>query len=284
MYLLGVQRAAVNKVIKCMYIALLGCLTGTMSLLTNVCVHSTKADSWYRRMTKPCGAKRSEQRHSFAGAAVGDRLTKSSVLPSPESAGWSRNVSRESRYGTWLRFALSDAKTPASAESDLLIDWASLRRWPWACDRSRRSEPARSTRCSFERRTVVEPCGRASTWMVKMQCEREETAFNYRIAEMETASQEALRREAERLSRIAEERSARATRLRSQTQTSATKRAQEEAEGAARLANVLVELMGTTPACLVVRGEDSLRVCLIALLVDALRRAPRDRAPTHRGR
>ena len=72
-----------------------------------------------------CFAKRSEQSDSFADAAVGDRLTKSSVLPSPESAGWSRNVSRESRYGTWLRFALSEAKTPASAESDLLIDWAS---------------------------------------------------------------------------------------------------------------------------------------------------------------
>ncbi|XRB23839.1 nucleoprotein TPR/MLP1 domain-containing protein [Pseudoscourfieldia marina] len=80
--------------------------------------------------------------------------------------------------------------------------------------------------------------------------EREETAFNYRIAEMETASQEALRREAERLSRVAEERSARATRLRSQMQTSSTKRAQEEANCAARLAELEKQIaeLGTSMA------------------------------------
>ena len=35
-----------------------------------------------------------------------------------------------------------------------------------------RSDPARSTRCSFERRTTSEPARRASMPMVKMQCER----------------------------------------------------------------------------------------------------------------
>ena len=37
-----------------------------------------------------------------------------------------------------------------------------------------RSEPARSTRCSLERRTTSLPALRRSTAMVKRQCEREE--------------------------------------------------------------------------------------------------------------
>ena len=40
-----------------------------------------------------------------------------------------------------------------------------------------RSLPARSTRWSLERRTVLEPCGRASSATVNTQCERDETAF-----------------------------------------------------------------------------------------------------------
>ena len=40
-----------------------------------------------------------------------------------------------------------------------------------------RSDPARSTRCSFERRTVSAPAARASTSTVKMQCEREDAMF-----------------------------------------------------------------------------------------------------------
>ena len=40
-----------------------------------------------------------------------------------------------------------------------------------------RSDPARSTRWSFERRTVEPPTGRLSSSSVKMQCEREEASF-----------------------------------------------------------------------------------------------------------
>ena len=40
-----------------------------------------------------------------------------------------------------------------------------------------RSEPARSTRCSFDRRTTSEPSLRASIATVKMQCERDEAMF-----------------------------------------------------------------------------------------------------------
>eukprot|EP00967_Tisochrysis_lutea_P154337 scaffold306354_cov24-Tisochrysis_lutea.AAC.1 len=40
-----------------------------------------------------------------------------------------------------------------------------------------RSEPAKSTRCSLERRTTSESGRRASIEMVKMQCEREEARF-----------------------------------------------------------------------------------------------------------
>ena len=65
------------------------------------------------------------------------------------------------------KVAKTEPKTPASAESDLLIDWASLRRWPWACDRSRRSEPARSTRCSAPRRRARRSAFVPVRWSVK---------------------------------------------------------------------------------------------------------------------
>ena len=61
--------------------------------------------------------------------------------------------------------------------SDELMFSASVRVVPDAPLLPTRSEPARSTRCSLDLRTVVAPCGRLSTLMVKMQWEREECAF-----------------------------------------------------------------------------------------------------------
>jgi len=52
-----------------------------------------------------------------------------------------------------------------------------LRRWPWACDRSRRSEPARSTRCSAPRRRARRSAFVPVRWSVKTACDRDDTAF-----------------------------------------------------------------------------------------------------------
>lgn len=76
----------------------------------------------------------------------GATLTSMRVLPWPERHGSIRWVSFESRKGTCELPAALEAKTPASAESDLLMAWASLRAAPSAPERSSRSEPARSTR------------------------------------------------------------------------------------------------------------------------------------------
>ena len=86
-------------------------------------------------------------------------------------------VSFESRYGTCFSCCASEAMTVPSAESDLLIACVSLSAAPTAPDLSSRSEPARSTRCSFERRSVAAPTGRLSRLAVKTQCEREDVAF-----------------------------------------------------------------------------------------------------------
>ena len=64
-----------------------------------------------------------------------------------------------------------------SAERERLIFVASLSLSPDACVFDCRSDPARSTKCNFDRRTTSESGFLESMAMVKMQCEREEAMF-----------------------------------------------------------------------------------------------------------
>ena len=93
-------------------------------------------------------AKRSVHSDSWADDASGARLAITSALPSPDRHGCRRKVSLELRYGTCGLFFDRATNTSESAESDLLIACASLSCTPTALDLSRRSEPAKSTRCS----------------------------------------------------------------------------------------------------------------------------------------
>ena len=77
-------------------------------------------------------------------------LTNMTVFESPPSESCRKYVSFELRYGTCLSFRASAAMTSPSDDSDLLMFCASFSRSPVASVRERRSEPARSTRCSLE--------------------------------------------------------------------------------------------------------------------------------------
>mmetsp|Transcript_52413 Transcript_52413/g.119530 ORF Transcript_52413/g.119530 Transcript_52413/m.119530 type:complete len:235 (+) Transcript_52413:105-809(+) len=105
-------------------------------------------------------AKLSVQMVSPTWAGVGATLQIMSTLDFPAKLSWSKKVSLELRYGTctfgpappalelsapalWWPKAFT---TSPSAESDLLICWASLRRSPSAWVLATRSEPARSTK------------------------------------------------------------------------------------------------------------------------------------------
>ncbi len=57
------------------------------------------------------------------------------------------------------------------------MNFASLRRWPSAFDFETRSEPARSTRFSFDRVMTSEPAFWEVMVMVKMEWEREDWRF-----------------------------------------------------------------------------------------------------------
>lgn len=71
------------------------------------------------------------------------------VLLSPLSESCSRYVRREFLKGTCECLERRALMTSPSADSDLLIHWASRRRLPSAPDLAIRSEPARSTRFSL---------------------------------------------------------------------------------------------------------------------------------------
>uniref|UniRef100_A0A671Z233 Uncharacterized protein n=1 Tax=Sparus aurata TaxID=8175 RepID=A0A671Z233_SPAAU len=83
------------------------------------------------------------------------------VLALPPRESWSRRVSLESLYGTWVLFPSTRAEmTFPSAERDRLILAASFSRLPFAPVLLWRSLPARSTMLSFPTRMWSSPSER----------------------------------------------------------------------------------------------------------------------------
>ena len=88
-----------------------------------------------------------------------------SVFESCEIESWRRCVSVLLRKGTCFWSAPRAAMTSPSADSDLLMFWASFSAWPVAPDLSMRSLPARSTcagKRSSTKRVPASACVRAS--------------------------------------------------------------------------------------------------------------------------
>ena len=124
-----------------------------------------------------CCPKLSELTVSNESDAVGATQTSNTVLARPPKADESRRVSLVSRKGGLppLGPAASACTQRPSVVSELLMATASSKAWPCTSDFLTRSEPARSTRCSFPRR-MREPdlvvTSRRSTL-----CERDEASF-----------------------------------------------------------------------------------------------------------
>ena len=114
---------------------------------------------------------------SSRSASPGDTHASIIVLELPPSESCRRRVSFESRYGTWWCFSHRALITLPSASRPLLIWMPSCSRSPLAPVRLARSEPARSTKCSFGLKTLPVLAKRSSRLMVKMACERELDAF-----------------------------------------------------------------------------------------------------------
>mmetsp|Transcript_28660 Transcript_28660/g.95229 ORF Transcript_28660/g.95229 Transcript_28660/m.95229 type:complete len:226 (-) Transcript_28660:526-1203(-) len=143
-------------------------------------------------------AKRHVEMDSSVWSEAGCIAATITVLQLPPSESRSTDVSMLLRYGTCvslppprpalpaLALSLSCRRVMTSSRkwSERLMWSASPRVVPLAPVLATRSEPARSTSCSFERRTVGAPTGRASTCTVKTQCERDDAAF---IAVSQTA-------------------------------------------------------------------------------------------------
>ena len=110
-------------------------------------------------------------------ASAGEMHATITVLLFPPSESCNSLVSFESRYGTCppAKRRLSSPSalmTFPSASNPLLIWIPSFRRAPSALVRFARSDPARSTRCIFER--VTPPSAPLlSTWIVNIACDRE---------------------------------------------------------------------------------------------------------------
>jgi len=90
-------------------------------------------------------ANRSELTVSLRQVSFGDTLTNIRVLALPLSAGCSRKVSFEFRYGMCASLDDKAMMTLPRFDSDLLMCLVSVNRSPVAPESFRRSEPARST-------------------------------------------------------------------------------------------------------------------------------------------
>ena len=125
----------------------------------------------------------------------GETVAITAVRASPPRASRSSIVSFESRYGTCVRLLDvpdSAEMTLPNAESDLLMEHASLSCLPLALESFCRSEPARSTRWSDVVRRLLTtpsapstppppppspPCSSAVTCRVKTAWEREDSTL-----------------------------------------------------------------------------------------------------------
>ena len=89
-------------------------------------------------------------------------------------ASFRTDVSLDCRKGTWWTFFDSAFTVCSRNDRLLLMNMASFIACPVAALSFVRSDPARSTKCSFEAVTssLASPPERASTYTVKTQCER----------------------------------------------------------------------------------------------------------------
>mmetsp|Transcript_3440 Transcript_3440/g.6433 ORF Transcript_3440/g.6433 Transcript_3440/m.6433 type:complete len:438 (-) Transcript_3440:317-1630(-) len=117
------------------------------------------------------------ERVSCADSTSGLTCRSITILAEPAMESCSTCVSLELRYGTWLLLFCSAHTTSPSAESDLLMHCASLRRSPAASECFTRSLPARSTNCNLVHVTTPVALSVASTRMVRISWEREECAL-----------------------------------------------------------------------------------------------------------
>mmetsp|Transcript_25852 Transcript_25852/g.73888 ORF Transcript_25852/g.73888 Transcript_25852/m.73888 type:complete len:219 (-) Transcript_25852:2774-3430(-) len=122
-------------------------------------------------------AKRREQRDSWLFASSGPTFTAISVLPWPLRQGSIRCVSFELRNGMCDRPSALARKTSARLDKLRLMFCVSLSRSPTAPERSRRSEPARSTRCRAPRSSEFSSWFEPDRYNAKMECDRDETEF-----------------------------------------------------------------------------------------------------------
>mmetsp|Transcript_6958 Transcript_6958/g.10181 ORF Transcript_6958/g.10181 Transcript_6958/m.10181 type:complete len:219 (-) Transcript_6958:475-1131(-) len=102
------------------------------------------------------------------------------VTEFPPKESFNIYVSLDCRYGIWSLAGDDKATTTCSKNvSDLLMYFASVNVCPLECVFPTRSDPAKSTKLSFDK--IVFPwdstLDRISKWIVKTQCDREDCLF-----------------------------------------------------------------------------------------------------------
>mmetsp|Transcript_1917 Transcript_1917/g.8491 ORF Transcript_1917/g.8491 Transcript_1917/m.8491 type:complete len:216 (+) Transcript_1917:539-1186(+) len=126
-------------------------------------------------------AKRAVLMVSSVCSASGFTVATMIVLQLPPRESRRTEVIMLFRYGMCVRAPLdlscSALMTISRKKREELMYCASFKVWPLVPVLATRSDPARSTKCSFERLTTSAPCLLASRLMVKMQCERLEVLF-----------------------------------------------------------------------------------------------------------
>ena len=123
-------------------------------------------------------ANRHVDTDSSRASSSGETVATITVLQLPPSESRRTDVIIELRYGTNLCRSCSEMMTCSRKCNDRLMYLASRSTVPSMPVFLTRSDPARSTKCSFERRTTSEFGLRMSTASVKMQCDREEAMFD----------------------------------------------------------------------------------------------------------
>mmetsp|Transcript_3134 Transcript_3134/g.9127 ORF Transcript_3134/g.9127 Transcript_3134/m.9127 type:complete len:227 (-) Transcript_3134:2601-3281(-) len=122
-------------------------------------------------------AKRSEQRVSWLLFASGPTLTAISVFPCPLKHGSMRCVNFEFRKGMCCRPSALAMNTSTKLDKLRLMLCVSLSLSPTAPDRSRRSEPAKSTKWRAPLNSWLRSGFEPDKYSAKMECDREDTEF-----------------------------------------------------------------------------------------------------------
>mmetsp|Transcript_17112 Transcript_17112/g.51981 ORF Transcript_17112/g.51981 Transcript_17112/m.51981 type:complete len:239 (-) Transcript_17112:353-1069(-) len=124
----------------------------TLRLFGDCCATATFFLALPRAVLPQRVANLREHKVSGTSSGAGETLTNMRALESPLRESWRKKVSLELRKGTcFLCSEDSEWMTSPRLESDLLMFWVSRSMsGAVASVFARRSEPARSTRCSFE--------------------------------------------------------------------------------------------------------------------------------------